>query len=86
VEGRSWENAPPSVLVYLSRLACTWQRVRNKTADRGLDNYPNVSIAQVQALAAELVDVQLRVRQVQASISLVRAIGGGWSASSRRMP
>jgi multidrug efflux system outer membrane protein len=46
----------------------------------GLDNYLSVSIAQVQALAAELVDVQLRVRQVQASISLVRALGGGWSA------
>jgi outer membrane protein, multidrug efflux system len=47
----------------------------------GLDNYLSVSIAQVQALAAELVDVQLRVRQVQASISLVRALGGGWSVS-----
>ena len=46
----------------------------------GLDNYLSVSIAQVQALAAELVDVQLRVRQVQASISLVHALGGGWSA------
>ena len=46
----------------------------------GLDNYLSVSIAQVQALAAELVDVQVRVRQVQASISLVRALGGGWSA------
>ena len=46
----------------------------------GLDNYLSVSIAQVQALAAELVEVQLRVRQVQASISLVRAVGGGWSA------
>jgi multidrug efflux system outer membrane protein len=46
----------------------------------GLDNYLSVSIAQVQALAAEIVDVQLRVRQVQASISLVHALGGGWSA------
>jgi outer membrane protein TolC len=33
----------------------------------------------VQALAAELVEVQLRVRQVQASVSLIRALGGGWS-------
>jgi outer membrane protein, multidrug efflux system len=46
----------------------------------GLDNYRSVSIAQVQALATELVEVQLRVRQVQASVSLVRALGGGWSA------
>ena len=46
----------------------------------GLDNYLSVSVAQVQALAAELVEVQLRVRQVQASVSLIRALGGGWSA------
>jgi outer membrane protein, multidrug efflux system len=45
----------------------------------GLDNYLSVSVAQVQALAAELVEVQLRVRQVQASVSLIRALGGGWS-------
>ena len=45
----------------------------------GLDNYLSVSVAQVQALAAELVEVQLRARQVQASVSLIRALGGGWS-------
>jgi outer membrane protein, multidrug efflux system len=46
----------------------------------GLDNYLSVSVAQVQALGAELVEVQLRVRQVQGSVSLIRALGGGWSA------
>jgi multidrug efflux system outer membrane protein len=45
----------------------------------GLDNYLSVSVAQVQALSAELVEVQLRVRQVQAAVSLIRALGGGWS-------
>jgi multidrug efflux system outer membrane protein len=45
----------------------------------GLDNYLNVSVSQVQALSSELVEVQLRVRQVQASVHLIRAIGGGWS-------
>jgi outer membrane protein, multidrug efflux system len=45
----------------------------------GLDNYLSVSVAQVQALAAQLVEVQLRVRQIQASVSLIRALGGGWS-------
>jgi outer membrane protein, multidrug efflux system len=45
----------------------------------GLDNYLSVSVEQVQALAAELVEVQLRVRQVQGSVSLIRALGGGWS-------
>jgi outer membrane protein TolC len=47
----------------------------------GLDNYLSVSVAQVQALAAELVGIQLRVRQVQASVSLIRALGGGWSTA-----
>ena len=50
----------------------------------GLDNYLSVSVAQVQALAAELVEVQLRVRQVQASVSLIRSLGGGWSV--QRLP
>ena len=45
----------------------------------GLDNYLSVSVAQVRALSAELVEAQLRIRQVQASVSLIRALGGGWS-------
>ena len=47
----------------------------------GLDNYLSVAVSQVQALSAELVEVQLRVRQVQASVHLIRALGGGWSAA-----
>ena len=50
----------------------------------GLDNYLSVSVAQVQALATELVEVQLRIRQVQGSVALIRALGGGWSA--QRLP
>jgi outer membrane protein TolC len=45
----------------------------------GLDNYLSVSVAQVQALTAQLADVQIRVRQVQAAVSLIRALGGGWT-------
>jgi outer membrane protein TolC len=45
----------------------------------GLDNYLSVSVAQVQALAAQLSDVQIRMRQIQASVSLIRALGGGWT-------
>ena len=45
----------------------------------GLDNYLSVSAAQVQALAAQLAEVQIRVRQVQAAVSLIRALGGGWT-------
>jgi NodT family efflux transporter outer membrane factor (OMF) lipoprotein len=45
----------------------------------GLDNYLSVSVAQVQALAAQLSEVQIRVRGVQAAVSLIRALGGGWT-------
>ncbi len=50
----------------------------------GLDNYLSVAVAQVQALAAQLSEVQIRVRQLQAAVSLVRALGGGWT--TREMP
>jgi NodT family efflux transporter outer membrane factor (OMF) lipoprotein len=48
----------------------------------GLDNYLSVSVAQVQALAAQLSEVQIRIRQIQAAVSLIRALGGGWTIRS----
>jgi outer membrane protein, multidrug efflux system len=45
----------------------------------GLDNYLSVSVAQVQALAAQLTEVQIRTRRIQATVSLIRALGGGWT-------
>lgn len=45
----------------------------------GLDNYLSVSVAQVQALQAQTTEVQGRVRQMQAAVSLIRALGGGWT-------
>ena len=45
----------------------------------GLDNYLSVSVAQVQALTAQLTEVQIRIRQIQAAVSLIRALGGGWT-------
>jgi outer membrane protein, multidrug efflux system len=47
----------------------------------GLDNYLSVSVAQVQALAARTTEVQLRTREMQAAIALIRALGGGWNAN-----
>jgi outer membrane protein, multidrug efflux system len=47
----------------------------------GLDNYLSVSVAQVQALAAQLTEVQIRIRQIQAAVSLIRSLGGGWSVA-----
>ena len=48
----------------------------------GLDNYLSVAVAQVQSLAAQLTEVQIRVRQVQADVSLIRALGGGWTVKA----
>ena len=48
----------------------------------GLDNYLSVAVAQVQALATQLTEVQLRTRQIQADVSLIRALGGGWTVQA----
>jgi multidrug efflux system outer membrane protein len=48
----------------------------------GLDNYLSVAVAQVSALAAQTAEVQLLSRQMQASVSLIRALGGGWTVQS----
>jgi NodT family efflux transporter outer membrane factor (OMF) lipoprotein len=48
----------------------------------GLDNYLSVSIAQVTHLTARTAEVQAQVRQMQAAVSLVRALGGGWTAQA----
>jgi multidrug efflux system outer membrane protein len=55
--------------------------VASRIAD-GLDSYLSVSIAQIQALATDLTEVQLRVRQIQAAVSLIRALGGGWTVQA----
>src|SRR6202167_400744 len=48
----------------------------------GLDNYLSVAVAQVTALAAQTAEVQLQSRQMQASVSLIRALGGGWTVQA----
>jgi outer membrane protein, multidrug efflux system len=48
----------------------------------GLDNYLSVSVAQVQALAAQLAEVQIRIRQIQSAVSLIRSLGGGWTVQA----
>src|ERR1700677_2278329 len=45
----------------------------------GLDNYLSVAVAQVQALAAQTAEVQVLARQMQAAVSLIRSLGGGWT-------
>jgi outer membrane protein TolC len=47
----------------------------------GLTNYLQVITAQSTALADEQTAVDILTRRMQASIMLVKAIGGGWDAS-----
>ena len=44
----------------------------------GATNFLDVVVAQTEELQSEQAAVDLRTRQVQASLSLVRALGGGW--------
>ena len=47
----------------------------------GAGNFLDVVIAQVSAFGAETGQVGIDVRVQQASVNLVRALGGGWDAS-----
>ena len=52
----------------------------------GLDNYLNVTVAQVAALSAALATVQVHSRQLQATVDLIGAVGGGWSTTDLPTP
>jgi multidrug efflux system outer membrane protein len=47
----------------------------------GLTNYLDVVVAQETALTASITEVQVQVSRVQASVTLISAVGGGWSAT-----
>ena len=48
----------------------------------GIVSYLNVLTAQTTLLAAERTVVDLQNRRLSASVALIRALGGGWSASA----
>jgi outer membrane protein, multidrug efflux system len=52
----------------------------------GLDNYLNVTVAQIAALNAELAAVQVHARRLQAAVELVGALGGGWTSKDLPTP
>lgn len=45
----------------------------------GMENYLEVVTAQQPALQAEIKDIRLRIRRLQASVNLVKALGGGYT-------
>ncbi len=52
----------------------------------GLANYLDVTVSQIAALTAEIAEVQVQTRRLQAAVALIRALGGGWSAADLPTP
>lgn len=52
----------------------------------GLTNYLDVTVSQIAALTAEIGEVQVQTRRQQAAVSLVQALGGGWSTADLPTP
>ena len=52
----------------------------------GLANYLDVTVSQIAALTAEIAAVQVQTRRLQASVALIRALGGGWSTAELPTP
>ena len=48
----------------------------------GIDSYLNVITAQTSLLSNRETEVQIQLRQMLASVALVRALGGGWDANA----
>jgi len=48
----------------------------------GLDNYLNAVVAQVTALGAAITEIGIETRRRQAAVSLIAALGGGWSTAN----
>lgn len=52
----------------------------------GLDNYLNVTVAQIAALTAQIAEVQVQTRRLQTAVALTGALGGGWSTAQLPAP
>jgi NodT family efflux transporter outer membrane factor (OMF) lipoprotein len=66
------ENAAVRSAQHVQRMALSLYR-------DGATNYLDVVVAQTAALEAQQVALALQTRELQASVQLIRALGGGWS-------
>ncbi|GBQ71113.1 secretion system type I outer membrane efflux pump lipoprotein NodT [Ameyamaea chiangmaiensis NBRC 103196] len=55
------------------------QRMSMALYTGGLTNYLDVVVAQVAALTARIAEVKVQAEHLQATVRLIRALGGGWS-------
>lgn len=60
------------------RAARDSERIARNQYEAGTLSYINVAIAQATALAAERTAIDLRARRLAATVSLIKALGGGW--------
>lgn len=57
------------------------QTITNNEYNAGTVDYTTVAIAEATALSAELSQVQLEASRLATAVSLIEALGGGWTAS-----
>jgi multidrug efflux system outer membrane protein len=62
------------------------QQIATNRYTEGIINYLDVVTAQTAYLTAERAATQVRTRRLQASVALVRALGGGWDAAMLEQP
>lgn len=60
------------------RAARESERIARNQYEAGTLTYINVATAQATALAAERNAIDLRARRLNATVSLIKALGGGW--------
>ena len=68
------EHAAVESSRHLLQLAMTRYRL-------GIDSYLDVVTAQTGLLSSQETEVQIQLRRMTASVSLVVALGGGWNSS-----
>jgi len=86
-EARRWEGSLLNNLGRESRLAQAAVADATRTLNMslamymdGATNYLEVAVAQEQLLGQQVSAITLQTRRQLASVQLIRALGGGWSA------